>query len=133
MNTLKDLREKAGLTQSQLAELTATSQPQIRRLENGERELTVAWAERLAGPLKTSAVKILFPHLDIDQSASAADRLRSALAAYGVHDEDMSRIMRVIDGFVDDLDDDEQPPPSPSRSEPANPRREPALAGKRVR
>lgn len=132
MNTLKDLREKAELTQSQLAELASTSQPQIRRLENGERELTVAWAERLAGPLKTTPVKILFPNIEIDHPANAAERLRSALTAYGVHPDDMSRIMKVIDGFVDDVDDDERELSDRAQPEPANHRREPAPKGKRV-
>jgi SOS-response transcriptional repressor LexA len=60
MNRIRDLRAERGLTQSQLAELAKTSQPQIRRLELGERELTKAWAERLAPHLGTTAQNLLF-------------------------------------------------------------------------
>lgn len=45
---LRSARLKAQLTQTALAELAGTTQPQINRLENGERELTVVWAKRLA-------------------------------------------------------------------------------------
>lgn len=47
-NPLRRLRERAGLSQQQLADLASTSQPQIRRLEAGERALTTEWAIRLA-------------------------------------------------------------------------------------
>lgn len=61
MDDLKTLREAAGLTQAELADLANTSQPQIKRLESGDRELTRTWAERLAPHLNTTAVKLLFP------------------------------------------------------------------------
>lgn len=61
MEDLKNLRERLGLTQAQLAEMAGTSQPQIKRLENGERELTRAWAERLAPHLKTTPIRLMFP------------------------------------------------------------------------
>ncbi|WP_376742483.1 helix-turn-helix domain-containing protein [Ensifer canadensis] len=60
MNIIKALRELRGLSQTDLAELVGTSQPQIRRLEAGERKLTKEWAERLAGPLQATAEQILF-------------------------------------------------------------------------
>lgn len=60
MDTLKELRERIGLSQAKLAALAETSQPQIRRLENGERELTKAWAERLAPHLGVTATELLF-------------------------------------------------------------------------
>lgn len=60
MGTLKELRLAAGLTQYQLAELAGTSQPQIRRLEAGQRPLTKAWAERLAPHLHASAKSLMF-------------------------------------------------------------------------
>lgn len=61
MSTLKDLRERKGLSQAKLASLAGTSQPQIKRLEDGSRELTVAWAERLAPHLGVTAEQLLFP------------------------------------------------------------------------
>ncbi|WP_325444754.1 helix-turn-helix domain-containing protein [Hansschlegelia sp.] len=60
MSALRDAREAAGLTQSRLADLAGTSQPQIRRLEAGEREFTKQWAERLAPFLNRSAKDLLF-------------------------------------------------------------------------
>jgi phage repressor protein C with HTH and peptisase S24 domain len=67
MEDLKSRREKLNLTQAELADLAGTSQPQIRRLEAGERELTRTWAERLAVPLKTTAIKLMFPDAPTDQ------------------------------------------------------------------
>ena len=61
MPTLKDAREAAALTQAALADLAGTSQPQIRRLETGERKFTREWAERLAPHLGASAEALLFP------------------------------------------------------------------------
>lgn len=57
--SLKNARLLAGLTQDALALLAQTSQPQIRRLENGERELTVSWARRLAPHLNTTIERLL--------------------------------------------------------------------------
>jgi transcriptional regulator with XRE-family HTH domain len=64
MSELARLRTAKGLTQSQLAAKAGTSQPQIRRLENGERKLTKEWAKRLAPHLETTAEAILFPGQD---------------------------------------------------------------------
>ncbi|MDF1777359.1 MAG: helix-turn-helix transcriptional regulator [Rhizobiaceae bacterium] len=60
MSTIRKLREMLGLTQAQLAKNVATSQPQIRRLEAGERQLTKDWAERLAPHLGTTASELMF-------------------------------------------------------------------------
>lgn len=60
MSTIKSLREANGMTQARLAELAETSQPQIRRLEAGERQLTKEWAERLAPHLGISAAELMF-------------------------------------------------------------------------
>lgn len=61
MKTLREAREAAGLTQAALADLAATTQPQIRRLEAGERKLTREWAQRLAPHLRIEARALLFP------------------------------------------------------------------------
>lgn len=60
MSIIKTLRETHGLTQVQLADRLSTSQPQIRRLEAGERRLTKEWAERLAPHLGTTAAELMF-------------------------------------------------------------------------
>jgi len=60
MSMIRSLREARGLTQAQLAERAATSQPQIRRLEAGERQLTKDWAQRLAPHLGVTASRLMF-------------------------------------------------------------------------
>lgn len=60
MNKIKELREKAGLSQQQLADMVRSSQPQIQRLEKSKRTLSKKWAELLAPPLRTSPQQLLF-------------------------------------------------------------------------
>ena len=52
MNRIKEFRKKNGFTQAQLAVLTNTSAPQINRLENDERQLTVDWLKKIAKALR---------------------------------------------------------------------------------
>ncbi len=80
MDELKKLREANGLSQDDLARLAGTSQPQIKRLENGERKLTKEWAIRLAGPLKTTPMRIIFPDA-VDDPAQVRGRLISWVSA----------------------------------------------------
>lgn len=68
MMTIRDLRAKRGLTQAELARLVGTSQPQIKRLESGERSLTKQWAKRIAQHLGVSAESLLFEHEERDDS-----------------------------------------------------------------
>lgn len=67
MPSLKELREALNLTQTELARLAGTSQPQIQRLETGERKLTKEWAKRLAPHLQTSAKELMFDSAEEDQ------------------------------------------------------------------
>lgn len=60
MNMIKELREKIDISQAALAELVGTSQPQIKRLENGERKLTKEWAEKIAPHLNTTPEGLMF-------------------------------------------------------------------------
>lgn len=53
-------REHRGMSQDQLASESGALKPMISKLENGSRELTRAWAERFAGPLRLSAIRIVF-------------------------------------------------------------------------
>lgn len=57
---MKSLREKKKITQPQLAKLAGTSQPQILRLENGERKMTKEWAEKIAPHLGITPQELLF-------------------------------------------------------------------------
>lgn len=60
MNAIRKLREQRGLTQTELARRVHTSQPQINRLEAGERQLSKEWAEKLAPHLGISPVDLMF-------------------------------------------------------------------------
>jgi phage repressor protein C with HTH and peptisase S24 domain len=59
ISILRRLREQAGLTQDQLAEMVSTSQGQIAKLEKGERRMTVDWAVKLAGALGAEPLELL--------------------------------------------------------------------------
>ncbi|MCG5241068.1 XRE family transcriptional regulator [Azospirillum doebereinerae] len=59
MSTMRELRQAAGLSQEKLAELAGTSQPQINKLETGQRKMTVDWAVKLARPLGVEPALLL--------------------------------------------------------------------------
>jgi transcriptional regulator with XRE-family HTH domain len=61
MSALTYYRNKAKLTQGELAAKAGTSQPQIKRLEHYERTLTKTWASIIAPILNISAEELLFP------------------------------------------------------------------------
>lgn len=91
MSEIARLRSRHGLTQQQLAELAGTSQPQIKRLESGERKLTKEWALRLAPHLKTTAEALLFP-----APKDSIDRMLENLpkdVADDLHDEFERRVL----------------------------------------
>lgn len=60
MSMIRDLRKKLGMTQAALADLVGTTQPQIKRLEKGQRTLSKDWAERLAPHLGVTAENLMF-------------------------------------------------------------------------
>lgn len=60
MNMIRSLREKLDISQEKLAARVGTSQPQIKRLEAGERKLTKEWAERIAPHLGVNPEELLF-------------------------------------------------------------------------
>lgn len=68
MSMIKELREKLKLSQSDLAEAVGTSQPQIKRLEAGERKLTKEWAERISPHLGVAPEALLFGRPNSDES-----------------------------------------------------------------
>jgi transcriptional regulator with XRE-family HTH domain len=59
MNRIKEIRESRGLSQEALAKEVETSQPQIRRLENGERSLTEKWMRKIAEALDVHPADLL--------------------------------------------------------------------------
>lgn len=85
MSTLRELRQAAGLSQEKLAELAGTSQPQINKLEAGQRKMTVDWAVKLAKPLGVEptvllGLDLLEPPLPGSEFKSAGSALRNAVA-----------------------------------------------------
>lgn len=58
-NRIRELRKKAGLTQSELGARVGLHQTQIGNLENGGRNLTFEWARRIAAALGVSFADIL--------------------------------------------------------------------------
>lgn len=60
MGNLTKLRHRARLSQAALAKLAHTTQPQIKRLEHGERKLTREWAQRLAPHLDAIPEDLIF-------------------------------------------------------------------------
>lgn len=59
MNRIRQLRQARKLTQEQLAEMCNTTQPQIKRLETGERKLTETWMRVLAKALGVRPADLL--------------------------------------------------------------------------
>lgn len=53
-NRLREFRERAGLTQGQLAEAVGCGLQHISRMERGERDLSKKWAMKIAPVLETS-------------------------------------------------------------------------------
>lgn len=60
INVLQAARKSAGMTRNKLAALANTSAQQIEKLEKGMREMTRAWAERLAPHLGVSPQHLVF-------------------------------------------------------------------------
>jgi phage repressor protein C with HTH and peptisase S24 domain len=79
MTTMRELRQAAGLSQEKLAELAGTSQPQINKLETGQRKMTVDWAVKLAQPLGVEPAVLL--GLDLPAAPVMARPARPAMPA----------------------------------------------------
>lgn len=59
MNRIREIREARGISQAELAKRVRTSQPQIKRLEQGERRLTEDWMRRIAKALDVNPADLL--------------------------------------------------------------------------
>ena len=74
MNVVRQLRLKAGLTQSLLAELAGTDAATISRYENGHRSPTLAMLDRLAGPVGLTVVVLFEPDVREEAVERTEDR-----------------------------------------------------------
>lgn len=72
MNVVRDLRERRGLTQNQLAELAHTSQPTIAAYESGSKSPNLRTLERLARSAGVEAVVDFVPPLTREDRRSLA-------------------------------------------------------------
>lgn len=59
MASLKEVREKCGISQSKLAKLSGVSRPMINHLESGIRNPTVIVVHALAAALKVDLAKLI--------------------------------------------------------------------------
>ena len=91
-NYLPAWRERAKLTQEQLAEKVGTTGAVISLLESGDRALSAKWLRRLAPELGTTEGFLLQYHPD----NVPADLLQAVL---DVPEEDRQRVLRIISEF----------------------------------
>lgn len=61
MNRIAELRESAGLSRIELAEMLGVTPQQIGYLEKGQRKLTVPWMNKIAKALKCDPADLLAP------------------------------------------------------------------------
>ena len=59
MKNLKQLRERSGYSQKELAEILEVTQSFISKLENNNVDCTVSFAKRVAYVLKTDLFKLI--------------------------------------------------------------------------
>jgi transcriptional regulator with XRE-family HTH domain len=76
-NRLRDLRKRAGLTQSELAEATGVSQPAISQIENGVLSMDIQWMRSFARVLGCTAADLL----DDDDNPDRLDEEERKLVA----------------------------------------------------
>ncbi len=72
-NRARELRLKSGLTLEEIAVRAGTSQPQIFRLEKGERDMTLEWMDRLSRALNCRPYEILPAEWQPDAAFSASE------------------------------------------------------------
>jgi transcriptional regulator with XRE-family HTH domain len=122
---IKEWRKSRRMTQEKLAELTNMTAGAISQLENGIVNYTQPTLEAIAEALSCTPSDLLSGEPQpVEQTPAMA--VRAALLAYGVHAADLSRLMKIVNGFAfDDEDDDEQPGEGRSQSARASRRHEP--------
>lgn len=96
MNRLREIRERAGLTQEQLGEMVGATSTQIWRLETGRSQLTQYWLTVLAEQLGCHPADIIANvvgaevEADVEAYAGADRTIANAIAARGL------KVYRVI-------------------------------------
>lgn len=85
MGILTTYRKRAGLSQSRLADLAGTSQPQIQRLEKGTRGLSRKWATKIAPHVKAIPEELMFG----DRTVPIVGIVAAGEAHYGAEGGDL--------------------------------------------
>jgi transcriptional regulator with XRE-family HTH domain len=108
--------KQSGKTQMGLAQHLGIAHPQITHLLNGNRRLNVDEVPRIAEYLEIDPPA--FPPVTgrpVGRQA-AEGRLRSAMLAFGVDKDDLSRAVSAVKVFVDDLDEPQSQDPLDDQS-----------------
>ena len=104
-NNLRAIRSEAGLTLEQLAERVRpqTNHDMIAKLENGKRELTHTWMNRLADALRCAPEDFII--------SAAKTEERHLIAKYrGMSETAKAKFIGYMDGLADN-----EPDPSPRK------------------
>ncbi len=84
------------MSQARLAELAHTSQPQIDRLEKGQRKMTKEWALRLARPLECHWLELM------EAAPLLSPRELALVELYrGLSEENRETVFRVADAMAE--------------------------------
>jgi transcriptional regulator with XRE-family HTH domain len=67
-------RQRTGITQRQLAELSGLQRTFIGSVERAERNISVDNMDRIAGALRTTVASLLEPETDLPDAAAGAPR-----------------------------------------------------------
>lgn len=86
-NVLYEMRIRKKMTQKDIADATGTTANQISRLENGDRELTPKWLERLSKALNCSKGELL-------GEAPLSDDARAVLDMYEQLTADQKNVIK---------------------------------------
>lgn len=86
-NVLYEMRIRKKMTQKDVADATGTTANQISRLENGDRELTPKWLERLSKALNCSKGELL-------GEAPLSDDARAVLDMYEQLTDDQKKVIK---------------------------------------
>lgn len=86
-NVLYEMRIRKKMTQKDIADATGTTANQISRLENGDRELTPKWLERLSKALNCSKGELL-------GEAPLSDDARAVLDMYEQLTDDQKNVIK---------------------------------------
>lgn len=100
-NRIRELRKKAGLTQTELGTKVGLHQTQIGNLENGGRNLTWEWARRIARALEVNLVDLV---PDKDNPDRLSKHERELVRKYREADEQqqalIERVAEPLRGFT---------------------------------